>query len=128
MIVLTGCQNNSFALKEEITKIEVMKLGEVSPSPEDYKNKTGEMVEEITDQKEIDNVIKKLKEAKVTGTENDDMDLPLYKVNFINNNDNILTLGFYPEDPDREKSAFIDMEKEQKYTIKSTLEIITQNQ
>ncbi len=46
-MVITGCQNESFTLREEITKIDVMKLREMPPSPEDYKSKKGEVIKEI---------------------------------------------------------------------------------
>lgn len=119
-----GCQSESFTLNEDITQIEVIDLGEVSPSPEVYQSGQGEVIKKITNQKEIEEIIKEIEGAKVSSLKTSNISLPMYKVKFIQNDNLILTLGYYPADEEREQSSLIDLEKDLLYTTKSPLMLI----
>lgn len=122
--VLMGCQSESFSLTEEITQIEVIKLAGVSPTPEEYREGQGEVVSKITNQNEIKKIIREIEEAEVSSLANSNISLPIYKVNFLQNETLVLTLGYYPADKERDQSSFLDLEKDLLYTTKSPVVLV----
>lgn len=124
VLVLMGCQSESFTLNEDITQIEVIKLGEVSPSPEVYQNDQGEVIKKITNQKEVEEIIKEIEGAEVSSLKTGDIDLPIHKLRFIQNDTLILTLGYYPANEERKQSSLIDLEKDLLYVTKSPIMLL----
>lgn len=117
VLLLSGCQNESLIINEEITRIEVFELEEASPSPEAYQENLGKVVKEITDPQEIQELLTAIEDADVRNLEDMDINLPSHKMRFFQNNLMILSLGYYPANEERKQSAFIDLEKQLQYTL-----------
>ncbi|MCA0993802.1 hypothetical protein [Pseudalkalibacillus hwajinpoensis] len=123
LLLLLSCQNDEFQLLDETTQINVIKVSELSPSPEQYEHE-GKLMNEITSIETIDQVRHALEKADVGSTENADLDLPSYKVLFLNDDKVLKILGYYPKDKHHETDAFLSLEKERVYRLSSSLHIV----
>lgn len=95
LLILSGCSNSIFEKNTHITSIEIMKFPNKSPSPEEYSNREGEVISVITSDVVIKNIIDVIEKAESENLENANIALPNYLLIFKNNENVILTLGYY---------------------------------
>ncbi|WP_273834323.1 hypothetical protein [Guptibacillus sedimenti] len=123
LLLLLSCQNDEFHLLDQVTQISVIKVSDLSPSPDQYEHE-GKLINEITSTETIDQLRHTLEKADVESTENADLDLPSYKVLFLNDDKVLKKLGYYPKDKHHETDAFLSLEKERVYHLSSSLHLV----
>ena len=121
-LLLGGCSNsiskkfsNSiFENNTTITSIEVLKFTSASPSPEEYSEQEGEVITVIKTKDEIKQIINTIEKAEQESTESMNIALPGYLINFKENENIILTLGYYPNISNG-NDQFLDLDKDKIY-------------
>ncbi|PFG12384.1 hypothetical protein [Bacillus sp. es.036] len=123
LLFLLSCQNDEFQLLDQVTQINVIKVSDLSPSPDQYERE-GKLINEITSTETIDQVRHALVKADVESTKSADLDLPSYKVLFLNDDKVLKILGYYPKDKHHETDAFLSLEEESVYRLSSSLNLV----
>ncbi|CAM5222866.1 hypothetical protein UACE39S_00610 [Ureibacillus acetophenoni] len=113
-----GCSNSIFENETKITSIEILKFESTSPSPEEFREQVGEVISVINSNEEIKRIINSIERAKQESTESMNIALPNYLMIFKENEDVILTLGYYPN-ISNENDEFLDLDKEKIYKTKA---------
>ncbi|MFE3573465.1 hypothetical protein [Lysinibacillus sp. NPDC059133] len=106
-----GCSNSIFENDTTITSIEIMKFESASPSPEEYREQEGEVISVIKSKEEIKRLINSIERAEQESTESMNIALPNHLIIFKENENVILTLGYYPN-ISNEKDEFLDLDKD----------------
>ncbi|QPQ29808.1 hypothetical protein [Lysinibacillus sp. JNUCC 51] len=99
-----------------------MKFASASPSSEEYRVQEGEVISVIKSKEEIKRIINSLKKAERENTESMNIALPDHIIIFKENENVILTLGYYPN-ISCEKDEFLDLDKDKIY-ITNVLNLI----
>lgn len=122
VLFLGGCSNSIFENDTTITSIEILKFASASPSSEEYRVQEGEVISVIKSKEEIKRIINSLKKAERENTESMNIALPDHIIIFKENENVILTLGYYPN-ISCEKDEFLDLDKDKIY-ITNVLNLI----
>ncbi|QHA91275.1 hypothetical protein [Bacillus sp. N1-1] len=123
LLLLLSCQNDEFQLLNQATQINVIKVSDLSPSPEQYERE-GKLINNITSTETIDQVRQALEKADVESIKSADLDLPSYKVLFLNDDKVLKMLGYYPKDKHHQTDAFLSLEEERAYRLSSSLHLV----
>jgi hypothetical protein len=123
LLLLLSCQNDEFQLLNQATQITVIKVSNLSPSPEQYERE-GKLINNITSTETIDQVRQALEKADVESIKSADLDLPSYKVLFLNDDKVLKMLGYYPKDKHHQTDAFLSLEEERVYRLSSSLHLV----
>ena len=126
VLFLGGCSNNisedntTIIIENNptITSIEVLKFTSISPSPEEYRELKGEIVTVINSKDEIKQIIHTIERAEQESTENTNIALPSHLMIFKENENIILTLGYYPNISNG-RDQFLDLDKDKMYKTKA---------
>lgn len=81
-------------------------------------------MKEVTSTETIDQVRHALEKANVESTESADLALPSYKIHFLEDNNIVLTLGYYPKDKNHDTDAFLSLEEDRIYRLSNTLSLV----
>jgi hypothetical protein len=123
LFLLLSGQNDEFQLLNQATQITVIKVSNLSPSPEQYERE-GKLINNITSTETIDQVRQALEKADVESIKSADLDLPSYKVLFLNDDKVLKMLGYYPKDKHHQTDAFLSLEEERVYRLSSSLHLV----
>ncbi|MFB7156445.1 hypothetical protein [Lysinibacillus sp. NPDC056232] len=99
-----------------------MKFASASPSPEEYSVQEGEVISVIKSKEEIKRLINSIERAEQESTESMNIALPNHLIIFKENENVILTLGYYPNISNA-KDEFLDLDKDKIY-ITNALNLI----
>jgi hypothetical protein len=123
LLLLLSCQNDEFQFLDQVTQINVIKVSDLSPSPDQYEHED-KLINEITSTETIDQVRHALEKADLESTESADLDLPSYKVHFLKDNKVVQTLGYYQKDKNHDTDAFLSLEEERLYRLPNSLSLV----
>ena len=118
VLFLGGCSNSIFENDTTITSIEILKFESASPSPEEYNEQEGEVISVIKSKDEIKRIINMIERAEQESTENMNIALPNHLIIFKENENVILTLGYYPN-ISKGNDEFLDVDKDKIYKTNS---------
>jgi len=111
---LGGCSNSIFENNTTITSIEILKFESASPSPEEYSEQEGDVISFIKSKDEIKRIINTIERAEQESTESMNIALPNHLFIFKENENVILTLGYYPNISNG-NDEFLDLDKDKIY-------------
>ncbi|MFF2795790.1 hypothetical protein [Lysinibacillus xylanilyticus] len=114
VLLLGGCSNSIFEKNTTITSIEILKFESTSPSPEEYSEQEGDVISVIKSKDEIKRIINTIERAEQESTESMNIALPNHLFIFKENENVILTLGYYPNISNG-NDEFLDLDKDKIY-------------